>query len=643
MHANTFQHDEISLFSCKKELLGYRWETLRSDMAAAFAVALLTLPQAMGYSLLAGLPLFCGLFAAIYSSSMTALFGSSRHLIVGPSNAIAVLVQSGTSEILFTYYRDLTGSDRDIAALQILTQISLLMGFLQLLVAGFKLGRLMQFVSYSVIIGYITGTAIALIINQLYPFLGIERQPGVFSFYERGIYLLTHLQESYWPTVAIGAGSLVLLSLLRKIHKRIPAALIAFAITGAIVYLFGLNEYDEPAAGKLLRVAVVGDAAMMTDLTPRFSWPLFDLTIMSACIPVAFALALVSIMESTAVAKSIAANSGQRLSVNQEILGISLGNIFSSFIGALPVSGNPSRSNLSYRYGAHTRFASIFSAFMVAGILYSLGALVSWIPLASLAGVLLYTSCGAINTKHFFLCAKATGSDAFVLWLTTLSCIFFSLDVAFYIGVVVSITLYLKKAALPQLKEYEIDEKGGLKHLTTTQLHEVHREIRVIKIEGELFFGAADLFQTTLKTMTEDDTNTRVVVLHLKNARDIDATTCLALQQLYDYLKSSGRHLIACGLTWQTWEVLSDSGLVELIGKENLFVFDERHPQDFLLKAFARAHELNQQTIPTEHLENQNLSTAVSNAEDSPEVECASLVPCQEGIDALGLHDSSKG
>jgi len=253
---------------------------------------------------------------------------------------------------------------------------------------------------------------------------------------------------------------------------------------------------------------------------------------------------------------------------------------------------------MSYNYGAQTRFASMSVGLIVAAILYSVGQLVSLIPLAALAALLLNTSGRAINTKQFFLCAKATGSDAFVLWLTTLSCLFFSLDVAFYIGVVLSITLYLKKAALPQVKEYSVDDYGVLKQVIHAGSSEEHRDIRVIKIEGELFFGAADLFQTTLKTMAEDDTNTRVIILHLKNARDIDATTCLALQQLYDYLKSSGRYLIACGLTWQTWEVLSDSGIVELIGKENLFVFDERHPQDFMIKAFARARLLNTPKLP---------------------------------------------
>ncbi|MBA2726925.1 MAG: SulP family inorganic anion transporter [Parachlamydiaceae bacterium] len=589
--------DDISLLPFKKDLVGYRWTTFRQDLMAGLSVALLTLPQAVGYSLLAGLPLFCGLFAAIYSSLIAALFGSSRHLVVGPSNAMAVLVQSGAAQILFTYYRDLSGPEREMMALQVVTQISLLVGLLQLLVAGFKLGRLTQFVSHSVVVGYMVGTAIALFVTQLFPLLGIARPLGVSSFYETGVYLFTKLPTLHWATAIIGVGSCLCIALLRRMDRRVPAALITFVVAGTIVQLFGLNiisvEADVANGVNFIpdRVLLIKDTSSLLEVIPHFQLPLFDLGILNGTLPVAFALALVSIMESTSVAKSIAASSGQRLSVNQEIFGISLGNLLSSFLAGMPVSGSPSRSSINYNYGAQTRFAAIFSAGVVALILFFFGHLVSMIPIASLAGLLLYTASNIVNPKQFFLCIKATGSDAFVLWVTMLSCLFFSLDVAFYIGIAISVTLYLKKAAVPQLKEYEIDESGELKNIDANETGS-HRPIRVIKVEGELFFGAADLFQTTLKTIAEDDTSTKVIILQLKNARDIDATACLALQQLFDYLKGSGRHLIACGLTWQIWEILSDSGIVAMLGKENLIVFDERHPHSYMQRALVLAKRL---------------------------------------------------
>jgi sulfate permease, SulP family len=626
MSSTSHSSDDISLLPFKKEAASYRWGMLRQDLPAAFAVALLTLPQVMGYSVLVGLPLFCGIFAAVYSSAIAALFGSSRHIVVGPSNAMAILVQSGAAQILFTYYRDLTGPEREFAALQIITLISFLVGILQILIAVFKLGRLTQFVSHSVIVGYMTGTSIAIVISQLYALFGIN-MPGVDSFFERGVYFITHITELYWPTAIIGVCSLLLIIALKKIDKRIPSSLIAFAIAGLVVHYFGLNDFDPLSPNETKRTLLVGDIASTFEVIPLIQWPFFDLRILNAVLPVAAAVAIVSIMESISVAKSIAASTGQRLSVNQDIFGVGLGNLFGAFVAGIPIAGSPSRSTLNYSYGAQTRFSAIISALLVAVILYAFGPLVALIPLASLAGLLLYTVTNIVNSKQFFLCAKATGSDAFVLWLTTLSCVFFSLDVAFYIGIAVSITLYLKKAAIPQLKEYDVDEFGELHNLDPTNPQTEHRPIRVIKVEGELFFGAADLFQTTLKAIAEDDTSTRIIILQLKNARDIDATACLALQQLYEYLKSSGRHLIACGLTWQIWEVLSDSGCVEIIGKENLFVFDERHPHDYMQKALLHAKRL----ILEEKPEEANAPQEVAMAQDVAVtvVETSTKIPIQ--------------
>lgn len=592
------QLDDISFSPLQKELAGYTWESFKQDAAAGMSVALLTVPQAMAYAMLAGLPISCGFFAAIYSSIMVAAFGSSRHLVVGPSNAIAILVQTGISGILFTYYRDVTGYQRDMIAVQILTQLALLVGLMQMIAAGCKLGRLTQFVSHSVIIGYIAGTACAMIINQLFIFLGMPKMSGVHSFYEKGAYILTHLPSLHPATAIIGAGSLLVLVILKKINTRIPAAVITLALAGTMVYFFELNSYgsdpglvDPYADEEVRRVMLVGDTEEVFNAFPLLSWPFFDTGIMNNLLPVAFAIALLSILEATAVAKSTAASSGQRLAVNQEIFGLGCGNLLSCLIGAMPVSGSPSRTAINFSSGARTRMASVLNSLFALLIIAMLSFIITKIPLSALAALLLVSAASIVNTKQLFLCLKATSSDAFVLWITFLSCLFFSLDMAFYIGVALSITLYLKKAAIPQLVEYDVDEDGELKNLDLARASE-HRTIRVIKVEGELFFGAADLFQTTLKTIAEDDTSTRVIILQLKNARDIDATGCLALGQLYDYLKVSDRYLICCGITAQIWEVMSDSGLVELLGKENLFIFDERHPQLYMHKAYHRAKVL---------------------------------------------------
>lgn len=594
-----YQVDDISLAPLDKDISNYSWTNFRSDALAGIYVALIALPQAMAAALLAGLPLSCGLYAAIYSVIIAALFGSSRHLIVGPSNAIAILIQLGTAQILFTYYRDLSNFERDIVAVQILTQLTLLVAILQITAAWCRLGRLIQFVSHSVIVGYICAAAIAVVINQLFVFLGISRATGMHSLYESGVYLVTHLDEMQWFAVIIGSGSFLLLMIFKHINPKIPAAVITLALASIVVDLLGISSLSNHSwlasfyamESPLPQVLLIGDTGVLSDVIPNVSAPFLNMRIMNGILPVAFAIALLSVMETISVTKSIAASSGQRLSFNQEIFGLGLGNLVSAFTGGMPISGGPSRSILSYQYGSQTRFAAIFNAIFVALILFILGFFITRIPLAALAALLLFTAFKIVNMKQLLVCLKATNSDASVLWVTLLSCLFFSLDIGFYIGVVLSITLYLKKAALPQLMEYDIEQTGELKNLHGSMVDE-QRVIRIIKVEGELFFGAADLFQTTLKTIAEDDTSTRVIILQLKNARDMDATACLAIQQLHEYLKGSGRYLIACGMTLEVWEVFSSSGLIEQLGKENLFAFDENHPHLHMLKALSQAKVL---------------------------------------------------
>ena len=591
--------DDISFSQLKREMYGYKWETFRGDALAALTIALLTLPQAMAAALLAGLPLSSGLYAAIYSSMLASFLGSSRHLVLGPSNAIAILIQAGTAEILYNHYRDLTGADRDLMAVQILTQICFITGFLQILAAGFKLGRLTQFVSYSVVVGYIVGTALAMGVAQMYVLLGIDAMVGVHSLYERATYLIFHWYNVHIPTALVGFTSLLILITLKMVNKKIPAALISLVLAGIGVYLIQIpiigefidNLFAFDAHQTVQGITLVEDTGDLKDALPSMGFFFFNTSLINELLPISFAIAILSVMESTSVAKTIAASTGQTLSINQEMFGVGMGNLFSAFIGAMPISGSASRSNLNYSSGGKTRFAAIMSSVIIIVLLMSFGYLITKVPIAAFASVLIVTAAHLVNRKQFLMCLKATSSDALVLWATILSCLFLSLDVAFYIGVIISIILYLKKAAIPQLVEYDFDKSGELINLDFCPVHQ-EKIIRFIKVEGELFFGAADLFQSTLKSITEDDNKTKVIILQLKNARDIDATSCLALQQLNDYLKSSNRHLIACGITTPIWEVLCDSGIVELFGKENLFIFDERNPHQYMLKALERAYEL---------------------------------------------------
>lgn len=578
--------DTISFLPFRNEFVGYSTPTMIRDLMAGISVALLTMPQAMAYALIAGLPLSAGLFSAIFSAFIATLFGSSRYLILGPSNAIAILIQFATVEVISNHYANLAGAERDMMTLQVLSQISLLVAGFQLLATSFGLGRLTHFVSQPVIIGYISGVAVAILINQFNIFLGIPASDDVQSLFGKATYLLRNLKSFHGMTLLIGLGSYFSLMFLKRWDKRVPAAALTFILASFFVYFMeGLNPDD------VREVLLVGDVGDLAGMEPYFSLPYFDLTLMNELLPVAFAVALLSILETNSVAKTVSAKTGEPCVISQDIMALGMGNLVSAFAGAMPISGSTSRTVLNIASGAQTRLASLFAALFVGICVYVFGDLVMHIPLATLSALLITTAFNIVNKKQLLLCLKATRADARVFWITFLACIFFSIDIAFYIGVCISIISYLKKAAVPLVTQFVIDKTGKLKKLELCSPDEVGN-VRFIKVKGELFFGAVDLFQATLKSIAEDSKGTKVIMLHLKNARDIDGTACLAIQQLYEYLNSSGRYLLITGPSLPVWEVLSNSGIVALLGKENIFLIDDTQPTFYMDRAIKRAQSL---------------------------------------------------
>lgn len=589
MRSLLFNHD-VSLQPLLEDLTSSTGETLRKDIFAGLNVALLTTLQVMACALMAGLPLTCGIFGSIFATMFAALLGSSRHLIVGPTNTTAILVQTGTAEILYTYFRDVTGTSRELLSVQIVALLTLLVGIFQILAACGGLGRLTQFVSHSVVVGYMTGTAIALMVSQMFVFLGVPSPEAPLSVLQQAAYLVVNIASVQWVTCAVGIGFLLLMLYLRGRSGRVPSAGVLLAVGALAFYL--LRQYPFIQQGLPLNdVQLVGDAGTVVGILPELMHIPFDMALLNMLFPTALAIALLGMLEASAIGKTAAAKSGQQLSVNQEVFGLGVGNLVAALVGAMPSSGSLSRTALNYASGAQTRISGLFSGFFVFFLVFAFGRCIAYIPLAAFAAFLLVTAFGLVDRKQFMLCLRSHSSDAFVLFTTILACLIFSVDIAFFIGIGLSITFYLNKAATPYLVEHLVDASGDLRGTEqpgTTR----DKEIRIISVQGELFFGAADLFQTTLKALAAGDQRTRVLILRLKHARDVDATACMALQHLNRYLKESGRHLVGCSITEPVWEVLCNSGVADEIQRENLFPFDPTDPQRSVKRAWQRAREL---------------------------------------------------
>lgn len=573
----------ISLAPFMGEFRDYRFSTFRTEAFGALAVALLTIPQAIAYSLLAGLPPTAGIFSAIFGTIFAATFGSSRQLISGPSTGIAILLQASIADILYAYYENVPEIMRETITLALLTQIVVIVGIIQIGASLFNVSKLLQFVSRSVMLGYFLGITVAIVVGQLYYLFGVPRPVGDDPILYKLAYFFSRLLQTNGSALIVGAAAFAVLFVCRKKLKNWPDALFALLVGSFLAY--GLFRLDVGP-----KVETLGDLKIVGDLVPRLSLPILDFKDLNRIFPAAVAIAMLAILEVTSISRTFASRTGQRMYANQDIFGLGVANWCLSFIsGAMPCSGSATRTALNYRMGATTRFAAIMSGVLTGGIVYFCWPLVQGIALPALAVILIATVPTLTNWQEVKLSFRATREDAWVFSLTFISCLIFSLDVAFFIGISISLVTYLKKSAEPHLVEYAFNAKGRL--ITISPGTDVHRKIRIIGIGGELYFAAADFFQNAM-TEIVDDPNVQAIVLRLNNVYHMDASMCLAITRLYDALNSKERHLLISGLTEEVWSVLHRTGLVKRLGPENLYFTDESNPQFSTWKACLHAQDL---------------------------------------------------
>ncbi len=571
----------ISLYPFRGEFKGYSRSSLYHDLVAALAVALLTIPQSIAYSLLAGLPPTAGIFSAIFGTIFTASLGSSRHLISGPSTGVAILLQTSLAEVLATFPEALSPAAHEALTLHLLTQLILLIGVIQIGAACFNVSKLLQFVSRPVILGYFAGIAIAIITNQLFYFLGIASLPNQ-PILRKGAEIFLRITEWDWATSAIGLIGIAIFGLLKRFSPRLPHSLLMLIATALIAKLLYWSTGIE--------VLTLADTSEMGKLTPHLIFPVIDFHWINALFPAALAIAFLAMLEVFSISRHFAACSGQQIVVNQDVFGLGIGNfILSFFFMALPISGSATRTFLNYEMKASTRIAAISSGIFTGVVVFFCWPWVQDIPLAALAALLIAAAPSLVNFKEIRLALRATREDAAVFFLTFISCLIFNLDIAFFLGIGMSLATYLKKSSVPHLVEYAFNSKGRL--MVVNPKDEVHRTIRIIGIGGDLYFASADVFQAALQSVAEDS-HVRVIVLRLNNVYHMDASMCLAVSFLHELLKKSQRYLVISGLTEEVWHVLYRARLVKEIGLDNLYFTDESNPQFSTWKACLRAQDL---------------------------------------------------
>lgn len=562
-----------------RELHGYRLSTLRADALSGTTVALVSIPQTIGFALIVGIPPQIVLYAAIVGVFFTALFSSSRHLVAGPTTSISIILASTIHTL-----------EGRFGALEIVVVLALLIGAIQVVAGLVQLGTLNRFISRSVIIGYTTGVAFLIASGQISNLLGVEQAQGT-DF----LTILFHVASNVVgaavnpASVLVGVGSLLFLFVTWKVLPRWPGGLIALILFGVLAAVFDLGQFQ---------VKVIGDIGEIVPSLPTFgdgAIPHDFLTMVPHLMSTAIAIAILGMLETVSLGKAMAISSGQKINANQEIIGLGFGNMMSSLFGTMPGSASFVRTATNFQSGAKTQVSAILSSLIVAAIIMLFARYANFIPIPTLAAMLVFIAVRMVNTEQIMIAMTATRSDAMVFLATFLAALSLRLDTAIYVGVGFSLVLFLRKAATPHLVEYGFTDSGTLSELDSANQRQ-NDQISIIHVEGELFFGAAELFQDQIRYIAQDE-GIRVFILRLKNARHIDATSIVALQQLLEFLNRSDRHLLISGINDEIERVLVNSGFMKKIGKGNVF-HTEQNPTMSTKRALLRASHILQSSSP---------------------------------------------
>jgi sulfate permease, SulP family len=558
----------IDLLPIRHVVRTYDRRSARADLRAGFTGALVAFPQGVACAMIAGVPLAYGLFGSAVASILGPLFTRSRMVVLGPTNATAVLLLSAFL---------VAGVESDAERATMMALVGVLAGAMQVLAGYLNIGSLVAYISRSVIVGYIASAVLMIVAHQVENLLGVHVEESS-TFVGVVQSTVVHLSEAHLPTVAVAALTVLVLVTLRRLAPRLPH--VAITLVASIGLGFGAAKIGQPV--ELLPAISVTSWAVTT--------PRMDFETINQLASAALALAFLGVLESNSIGKLLAARAGERFHSNQETYALGMANIGNALLGGLPASGSPTRSMLNYSCGAATPFSSAVCGILTLILIFGLGDFVGVIPRASLAVIVVWVAVGLFNLRQIRFVVRSTRTDAIVFFITAGAALVFPLDAAIFFGTATSIVLFLRQAGEPELIEYAFNAADQLTAVPVGEKRPLP-EISIVHVEGSLFFGAAELLQEQIRRACADP-NLRILILRLKHAHHLDASTVLALEELVQFMRENGRGLIVSGARKEVTRVCRRTGLIDLIGRENFFVEWPTNPTLSTRNALRRAQQL---------------------------------------------------
>ncbi len=479
--------------------------SLKGDLLAGLIGAIIVLPQGVAFATLAGMPPEYGLYAAMVPAVVAALWGSSWHLVSGPTNAISLVVFATMSSVA-------EPGSADYVSL-VLT-LTFMVGLMQLAMGLARLGTLVNFISHTVVIGFTAGAALLIIASQVKNFFGIHVPHGTMFFRIFGT-LFSHTNDINPYVVSVGLVTLMSGIVVRNWLPRIPYMIVAMLV-GSLSAL-ALNEsFGADTTG----IKTIG---ALPGALPPLSMPHFSFDTMRELISVAVAVTGLALTEAASIARSIALKSGQRIDGNQEFIGQGLSNILGAFFSGYPSSGSFNRSGLNFEAGARTPLAAVFSAGFLVLVLLAVAPLAAYLPIASMAAILFLVAWGLFDFHHIGSIIRTSKAETAVLVSTLIATLIMHLEFAILVGMLLSLLLYLSRTSQPAVRVLVPNNQEPQRKFHLVRAGETEcPQMKIVRIEGSIYFGAVNHVGEQLHDIAESHPQQHHLLLMAKSINFVD-------------------------------------------------------------------------------------------------------------------------
>jgi SulP family sulfate permease len=529
-------------------LRGYQRADFGPDLVAGLTTAVMLVPQAMGYALLAGLPPIHGLYASVAPLLLYAVLGTSRHLAVGPVAMDSILVAGAVGAIAAV------GTENYVL---IAAALGMMVGVVQAGLGFLRAGFLVNFLSRPVVAGFTAAAALIIAASQLGHLLGVEL-PRTHHVHRVVWEAIRSASDWSWPTLAIGASAIAALFFCKKRWPRFPAALFVVVATTLAVWALGLSTRG---------VSIVGQVPAGL---PGFSIPTIDSSILTQLIPAAATIALVSFMEAISVGRVFAQAHRYEIYPNRELIALGLANLAGGATGGYPIAGGFSRSAVNVRAGARTQLAALVTCAVVVITLLAFTRAFFYLPKAALSAIIVAAVTGLIDIRGAAEVYRVKRADFYLLVLTFFATLSLGIQWGILVGIAASVLLFLVRTTRPYFAVLgRIPESQTYLNAARHPHAETLPGIILVRIDAQFYFGNVSFLKETVRALvSESETPVRFFVLEAAGVNDLDSAAAATLAELDEELAAQGVQLVLTRVKGPVRDVLHRTGLLEKLASE---------------------------------------------------------------------------